>query len=260
MTNGRLVDEATAPGRAALRRLAQALLLRPLLSSAVSVGVHGRDRLHDLAGTFVVVGNHASHLDTALVFTALPGRLSKRLATGAAADHFFTSRWRSLVPRLFFNVFPVDRPGRPLRGPSHKGLSATLLDRGVPLLIFPEGTRSRTGVMGPFSPGAARLCIQRRLPCVPAALVGTFDAWPAGRRLWRFGRPPVHVTFGHPIRPREGETFIAFTARVQREVLRLHDLTARAYGMKTMRELAASAVRRALPGRGGRGGRRRPGR
>jgi 1-acyl-sn-glycerol-3-phosphate acyltransferase len=248
MANEDLVEEIAGSG-GLRRRAAQLLLLRPVLRAAVSLHVHGRERLKGLTGPFVVVGNHSSHLDTAAIFDALPGRLARRLSTGAAADHFFSSPARALIPRLFFNVFPVDRPGRKLPGGrSHRGLAGQLLDRGVPLLIFPEGTRSRTGVAGPFTPGTARLCTTRGVPCVPAALVGAHAAWPANRRLWRRGRPDVHVTFGTPLRPKTGEPSIVFGARVQAEVLRLHDQTAKAFGLPTMREIAAGALRRALPG------------
>ena len=64
--------------------------------------------------------------------------------------------------------FPVDRTG--LRG--RKGMATSLLDDGIPLLLFPEGTRSRTGEMGAFKPGAAALCISRDVPCVPVGIVG----------------------------------------------------------------------------------------
>nr|NLI50921.1 1-acyl-sn-glycerol-3-phosphate acyltransferase [Propionibacterium sp.] len=247
--NRELVEEIASSGGSLLRRAAQLLLLRPVLRAAISLQVHGRERLRGLTGPFVVVGNHSSHFDTAAIFDALPGRLARRLSTGAAADYFFTSPTRKLLPRLFFNVFPVDRPGkRLLGGRSHRGLAGQLLDRGVPVLIFPEGTRSRNGVLGRFTPGTARLCTTRGIPCVPAALVGAHAAWPATRKLWRRGRPPVHVTFGAPLQPRKGESSLLFGARVQAEVLRLHDQTARAFGLPTMRELATGALRRALPG------------
>lgn len=249
MANEEILAAVTSPASAFARRLAQSFVLRPLVRAVTTPRFHGGERLRRLKGPFVVVGNHASHLDTALVYAALPGRLARRLATGAAADHFFADPRKSVIPRLFFNVFPVDRPGKLLRGRTHQGLSGQLLDAGVPLLIFPEGTRSRDGVMRPFTAGVARLCTSRRLPCVPAALVGTHQAWPAGKRLWRRGRPPVHVTFGEPMLPRRGELAAVFALRVQQEVLRLHDLTAQAHGLPTMKQIAGAAVRRALPGR-----------
>ena len=119
-------------------------------------------------GPFVVVSNHTSHLDAPLIIGALPRKLSRYVAAGAAADYFFDVWWRKGLTSLFFNAFPVDRTG--LRG--RHGLATSLLDDGVPLLLFPEGTRSRTGEMGSFKPGAAALCISRDVPCLPVAIVG----------------------------------------------------------------------------------------
>ena len=101
-----------------------------------------------------------SHLDAPLIIGALPRRLARYVAAGAAADYFFDVWWRKGLTALFFNAFPVDRTG--LRG--KRGMATSLLDDGVPLLLFPEGTRSRTGEMGNFKPGAAALCISRDVP------------------------------------------------------------------------------------------------
>ena len=149
---------------AATRQAANMLLLRPLVWKVVK----------GLDGAYVAVANHSSHLDAPLVFGALPKRLSKYLATGAAADYFFTAWWKAIAPVLFFNAFPVDRgKGKSKQGArsprSHRGMAGSLLTDGVPLLIFPEGTRSRTGAMGTFKPGAAALAISRGVPVIPIA-------------------------------------------------------------------------------------------
>ena len=145
----------------------------------------GREHLEGLSGPFVVVSNHASHLDAPLIIGALPRKLSRYVAAGAAADYFFDVWWRKGLTSLFFNAFPVDRTG--LRG--RHGLATSLLDDGVPLLLFPEGTRSRTGEMGSFKPGAAALCISRDVPCLPVAIVGAAQAMPYGKNWPDRGRP-----------------------------------------------------------------------
>ncbi len=138
---------------------------------------------------------------------ALPRRLSRYVAAGAAADYFFDVWWRKGLTSLFFNAFPVDRTG--LRG--RKGLATSLLDDGVPLLLFPEGTRSRTGEMGNFKPGAAALCISRDVPCLPVAIVGAAEAMPYGKNWPDRGRPPIWVTFGEPMRAEDGEKVAQFS-------------------------------------------------
>ena len=141
----------TSPIHAGARFVAQRGLLKPLIWRLATVTVLGRENLADLHGPFVVVSNHTSHLDAPLIIGALPRRLARYVAAGAAADYFFDVWWRRGLTSLFFNAFPVDRTG--LRG--KRGMATSLLDDGVPLLLFPEGTRSRTGEMGSFKPGAA---------------------------------------------------------------------------------------------------------
>ena len=148
---------------------------------------------------------------------------------------------------LFFNGYPIDR-GKD-RGKDNdskkrnvRGLSAALLDAGVPLLIYPEGSRSRTGAMGPFKPGVAALCITRQIPAVPIALIGAHAAWPSNQKHLPKGRPIVHVVIGRPMTPLPGEIAHEFNERMRRQVLELHDTTARAYGARTLDEYARAAA------------------
>jgi 1-acyl-sn-glycerol-3-phosphate acyltransferase len=209
----------TSPLHAGARFVAQRGLLKPLVWRLATVTVLGRERLRGLSGPFVVVSNHTSHLDTPLIFGALPRKLSRYVAAGAAADYFFDVWWRKGLTTLFFNAFPVDRTG--LRG--RKGLATSLLDDGVSLLLFPEGTRSRTGEMGAFKPGAAALCISRDVPCLPIAILGAAEAMPYGKNWPERGRPPIYLVFGEPMRPEDGETASAFSERMAKEVSGLYD-------------------------------------
>jgi 1-acyl-sn-glycerol-3-phosphate acyltransferase len=209
----------TSPLHAAARFVAQRGLLKPLVWRLATVTVLGRERLRGLNAPFVVVSNHTSHLDAPLILGALPRRLSRYIAAGAAADYFFDVWWRKGLTALFFNAFPVDRTG--LRG--RKGLATSLLDDGVPLLLFPEGTRSRTGEMGAFKPGAAALCISRDVPCLPIAIVGAAEAMPYGTNWPERGRPPIHVVFGDPMRAEDGEIASEFSERIAKEVRSLYD-------------------------------------
>ena len=211
----------TSPIHAGARFVAQRLMLKPVIWRLASVTVLGRERLDGLTGPYVIVSNHASHLDAPLIIGALPRRLSRYLAANAAADYFFDVWWRKPLTALFFNAFPVDRTG--LRGRS--SVATTLLDQGVPLLIFPEGGRSRTGDIGAFKPGAAALCKSRDVPCVPVAIVGASAAMPYGRSWPEPGRPPVYVTFGAPLRAEEDESTMEFSDRIAKEVRSLIDYT-----------------------------------
>lgn len=204
----------------------------------LDVEVHGKENLRSLEGGFVVVANHSSHLDTPLIMGSLPPRLSRYLAAGAAADYFFKNWWKAAPTALFFNAFPVERTG--LR--NRRGLAGNLLTDGVPLLLFPEGTRSRTGNMAPFKPGAAALCISRNVPCLPVAIVGARDAMPTGRGLPKPGRPTVHIVFGSPMRARPDETAHRFSERISKVVRAMHDQIAKATGYPTLADYARIAA------------------
>ena len=212
-------DRYTSKPMAAARYLAQRILLGGVIRSILTVRILGRDRLTGLHGAFVVVANHTSHLDAPLIFTTLPRRLARYLSAGAAADYFFDVRWRKGLTALFFNAFPIHRAG--INRPASE--ARTLLEKGVPLLVFPEGTRSRTGRIGTFKAGAAALANQSNVPVLPVAIIGAYFAHPRGSKWPKAGRPTVAVVFGEPVFANKGETPNDYMRRVRGEVQRLHD-------------------------------------
>jgi 1-acyl-sn-glycerol-3-phosphate acyltransferase len=211
-------DRFTSPLFVGMRFVAQRLMLKPLVWSLVRVQLHDRKKLKDLPPAFIVVANHSSHLDAPLVMGSIPWGKAKFLAAGAAADYFFDVAWRKWLTALFFNAFPVDRGGKR----KSAGLSRTLLDRGVPLLIFPEGGRSKEGVLNAFKPGAAALSMTSGVPCLPVAIVGANIAMPRGQSWPSPGRLRVGIVFGSPMRHDSGESAEEFSLRLAREVVRLH--------------------------------------
>jgi 1-acyl-sn-glycerol-3-phosphate acyltransferase len=211
-------DRFTSPLFVGMRFVAQRLMLKPLVWSLVRVKVSGKARLRGLGDSFIVVANHSSHLDAPLIIGGLPYRNARYLAAGAAADYFFDVKWRKWLTALFFNAFPVDRGTKRSRG----GLSKGLLERGIPLMIFPEGGRSQHGELGRFKPGAAALAISCDVPVVPIALVGANVAMPRGQSWPSPGRLRVAIVFGAPMRHHSGETPEDFSYRLAVEVARLH--------------------------------------
>ena len=213
------MDRFTSSSIAGVRFVAQRGMLKPLVWSLVRVTTHGTERLDKLEAPFIVVANHSSHLDAPLVLGALPRRHSRYLAAGAAADYFFDVRWRKWLTTLFFNAFAIERNSEGKRS----GASRALLERKVPLLIFPEGGRSKSGTMGRFRSGVAALAIATQVPCVPIALVGASTAMPRGVNWPKRGRYPIAVVFGEPMLPEHDETADSFSTRLANEVRRLHE-------------------------------------
>ncbi len=144
---------------------------------------------------FIVASNHSSHLDMGLVKYAL-GPFGKEIRTLAAKDYFFDDRYRRAYFENFTNLLPMDRHGslkRSLR------MASEAVRNGDSLLIFPEGTRARDGVMISFKPAIGHLCLSENVDILPLYLGGTHDVMPVGmalpkeRHLW--------VKIGDPITP-----------------------------------------------------------
>lgn len=211
-------DRFTSRGFAVARFVAQRGLLKPLVHRLVRVSVQGEENVADLSAPFIAVANHSSHLDAPLIMGWLPRRLTRYLAAGAAADYFFDVWWRHWLTILFFGAFPIERNGERKRG----GLSRSLLSRDVPILIFPEGSRSKDGTIGHFKHGAAALSLSSGVPCLPIALVGASDAMPRSRNWPLPGRMPVTVVIGAPMLGDATESAGDFSRRLGDEVRRLH--------------------------------------
>lgn len=208
-----------------LRYFTQRIVMRAVVGSTVQVKVEGLDNLDALERPFVLVANHSSHLDTTVLLTALPWRVTSHLAVGAASDYFYNHMYRSMAASAFFNTFPVHRPGTKGRGAKRsKGMTRKLINERVPVLIYPEGTRSRDGKMAAFKPGVAAICADQQVACVPVALLGTFDAMPPGRNWPVPGRPRVRVLVGRPMRPRRGEAVGDFNERLTARVRTMIDM------------------------------------
>jgi 1-acyl-sn-glycerol-3-phosphate acyltransferase len=210
---------ARSPVARAARAAIQAGALTPLVHAEVTPVVHGLDRLAALGDQpCVIVANHASHLDTAVLLTALPPEVRRRTAVAAAADYFFDAWWRAAGTALVFATVPIERRGgAPSRTPSR------LLAQGWNVVVFPEGTRSRDGWLGRFRLGAATLALERGVPVLPVAIRGTHAAMPRGRAWPAPGRPQVHVLFGPPLQPRPDDTAAELSLRVAAAIERLLD-------------------------------------
>lgn len=215
-TPARLVRWITSPAVARAREVSRAVSLPVFIARRTRLRVEGRQHLKGLDGQFVAVANHNSDLDTALIFHVLPPRLTRHLTTGAAADRFFVSMKAAAVPSMLFNIYPIDRPGKATRH-DHRGLSGTLLDEGMSLLIYPEGSR-RPNRGKRFSTGPARLAMERNLPVLPISIVGTREAWSPDQKRAKKGRSRVVVRFSASLRAREGETALEFTRRISEAV------------------------------------------
>lgn len=178
----------------ALVRIACSLrrrMWRVVTALSGGVTVTGRWRV---SGGCVVVANHSSHADTAVLLAALPA--DARPVFAAAADYWFDVPVRRFVATSLAGVLPVSRRG----GGAYAGLLAAArpaLRAGRCVVIYPEGTRSTDGQIGEFHSGAVRLARECGVPLVPVAVTGTADVLPKGGRF----NPgsPMEVRIGDPV-------------------------------------------------------------
>jgi 1-acyl-sn-glycerol-3-phosphate acyltransferase len=195
------------------RVIVQAGLVFPVFSLLFSMTVQGRERLSTLKGAGVFVSNHSSALDAVAMIRAMPARFRNRSYVVAAADSIFKRRWEALVAQMTVNAFPIPRGGG--ARPALEQLKDHLR-HGWSVVIFPEGTLSRTGNIGTFRKGAAILAMDAGVPIVPAYIDGTFELLPRFRHL---PHPAAgSLTWGDPLSPQEGEDYDAFIARVEQAI------------------------------------------
>jgi 1-acyl-sn-glycerol-3-phosphate acyltransferase len=189
-----------------------------LLRSQVAVRVEGRHIVRQLDEPAIFAANHSSHIDTPVILTTLPLERRRRTAVAAAADYFFDTWWRAAGSTLLFNTFPIER-----RGGSMSATPADLLHSGWSLVWFPEGTRTTDGWPAPFKLGASFVAIGARVPVVPVAIRGAFNAMPRGQGWPSRGRPLITVRYGDPIRAAEGEGPRELNRRIELAVASLLD-------------------------------------
>lgn len=212
------LEDFTDERRRRARSIVQAVFFRGLVDRVIRRSVVRAPGAERLTGGCVVVCNHSSHLDAPVIMSSLPPNLRQNVATGVAADYFFTSWYKKLFTQLLFNAFPVDRKG----SGENRGLTKKLIAAGIPVLIFPEGTRSKDGRMRTFKVGAAALAQSLDVPVLPVALIGAHEAMPKGASWPRRGRPPVVVALGEPLRHRSNEGASSYNERIQATVRALY--------------------------------------
>jgi 1-acyl-sn-glycerol-3-phosphate acyltransferase len=143
-----------------------------LATTGVSVDVRGLDRLVP-GRTYIFVSNHQSIYDIPVVFSSLPYQL--RIIAKESLGNFPFLGWHL---RRTGHLL-VDR-----RNPDRSGILKrwrALVDQGLSLIIFPEGTRSQDGKVGIFKAGSFLLAIEARLPIVPVSVDGTRFVMRKGR-------------------------------------------------------------------------------
>jgi 1-acyl-sn-glycerol-3-phosphate acyltransferase len=185
----RLVTMPFDPGRYAAGWLFRKLtVVHQVLNPLWSFHTHGT-LPPDPRRPYVVVSNHESFVDILLI-----SHLPWEMKWLAKAD-FFKFPVVGWLMRLSGDI--------PLVRDSSKSIVAAMqdcgdrIDKKVSVMIFPEGTRSKSGELGEFKDGAFRLAIDKQVPIVPLAVRGTRTA--LRKHDWRFGVSKADVYVLEPI-------------------------------------------------------------
>lgn len=160
--------------------------------------IRGREHL-PAKPPFVMIANHASHLDIMMLAAGLPVRLRESAYPIAAGDTFFETPGKMLFSWMMLSALPLWRK-KSMRH-AIEDLRTRLIEEPVIYILFPEGTRTRNGEMGRFKPGLGMLVAETDVPVVPCHIRGTFEALPSGRSI---PRPrTLRLVIGEPLSFRE---------------------------------------------------------
>jgi 1-acyl-sn-glycerol-3-phosphate acyltransferase len=135
-------------------------------------------------GRVLIAANHQSFLDPAIIGAALPRPLHY-LARKNVFDHPLAGAVLRSV-----NTLPVDRDGSPAGG-LRAGFE--VLAREQALLLFPEGTRTRTGELQAFRSGVGMIAARSQAPVLPVRIFGLWEAYGRDHKLPRPGHVVVSV-------------------------------------------------------------------
>jgi long-chain acyl-CoA synthetase len=207
-----------------IRAIVYHLFLLPLTRIMCSVRTKGIENLSGLKAPALLISNHVTDVDAALILSALPFRWRLRVAIAMSGE--LLREWRSTkkfqyaLGTALFNVFSLPRQSGFRKSFAYAGEA---IDRGFSVMIFPEGHETKDGQMQPFKSGIGILASELNVPVVPIKLNGLFEL---KKRCQYFVRPgTVTIAFGEPVRFRTGETPEEITRELESRVRELGVLT-----------------------------------
>ena len=141
----------------------------------------------------IFMANHVSNLDPTALIPRIPGRTSA-----------FMKRSLMKIPILGIafrqgELIAVDRTGSAVTAQESVAEARRLLEKGVHITTFVEGTRSKDGRLLPFKKGPFYLAMQTGAPCIPVSIWGTETMMAKGSMRIRPGT--AHIVFHAPIFP-----------------------------------------------------------
>jgi 1-acyl-sn-glycerol-3-phosphate acyltransferase len=181
----------------ALYNVAQKVTRAAVFMARIRVEVTGREHV-PVNTACIFMSNHISNLDPPALIPHIPGRTSA-----------FIKRSLMKIPVLGYafrlgEFIPVDRDGRVESAQQSVTEARRVLEKGIHITTFVEGTRSRDGRLLPFKKGPFYLAKEAGAPCIPVSIYGTETMMAKGSLRIRPGT--AHIIFHAPIYPERYET------------------------------------------------------
>jgi 1-acyl-sn-glycerol-3-phosphate acyltransferase len=146
-----------------------------------------RSPAFDPERTCFLIANHVNLFDPFVVYSAVP-----QFMRGLELESHFRIPVYGWLMKRFGNV-PVPSRRRPSDLKRMWRMTRSALNRDISLIVFPEGTRTRTGRVGPFHNGVFRMALQFGVPIVPVSIVGAFELNNKTSWMLRPSRVVVHL-------------------------------------------------------------------
>jgi 1-acyl-sn-glycerol-3-phosphate acyltransferase len=193
-----LIPWAMITGNATpLYNASQAIVRLAFRLAGIGVEITGLERVPARTAC-IFMSNHVSNLDPPALIPRIPGRTSA-----------FFKRSLMKIPLLGYGMklgefVPVDRDGRVESAKESVAEARRVLEKGIHITTFIEGTRSPDGRMLPFKKGPFYLAMETQAPCIPVSIYGTETMMGKGSVRVRPGS--AHITFHEPVDPGRFET------------------------------------------------------
>ena len=213
------VYAGASASQARLRRI-----LNPLSRRLWKLNIEGAENI-PAEGPAIICPNHISFFDSVFVMTFV----GRNISFVGKSEYMDSWKTKHLFPAL--GMIPIDRSGG-AKSNSAMDAAEKVLRRGELFGIYPEGTRSRDGMLYKGHTGAARLAMKVGCPIIPVGIIGTREIQPPDKFLPKIGLECT-IRFGRPIDvsrySERSEDHLSWREFIDEVMFEIRDLTGQEY-------------------------------
>jgi 1-acyl-sn-glycerol-3-phosphate acyltransferase len=196
----------------------------PIARRCWTIEIDGLDRLPD-EGPAILCPNHISFLDSAFLML----NVRRNISFVGKAEYMDSWKTKYLFPAM--GMIPIDRSGGD-KSAAALDTAKKVLRRGELFGIFPEGTRSRDGLLYKGRTGAARLALEIGCPIFPVGITGTDAIQPPDAKAPKLGGS-CRIVIGRPVRPERyqgpGPDHLAWRSMIDEVMFEIREMTGQTY-------------------------------